>query len=76
MVKKLTKHGNSLALVIDKPILDLLGFDADTPLSVTTDGRNLIVAPAGDTSREKKLRAGMKRIHHKYGRMLKRLADK
>jgi hypothetical protein len=24
MVKTLTKHGNSLALVIDKPILDLL----------------------------------------------------
>jgi len=23
MVKKLTKHGNSLALVIDRPILDL-----------------------------------------------------
>ena len=75
MVKKLTKHGNSLALVIDKPILDLLGFDADTPLSVTTDGRNLIVAPAGNAAREKRLRAGMKRIHQKYGSMLKRLAN-
>jgi hypothetical protein len=28
MVKKLTKHGNSLALVIDRPILDLLKIDA------------------------------------------------
>jgi hypothetical protein len=25
MVKNLTKHGNSYALVIDKPILELLG---------------------------------------------------
>jgi hypothetical protein len=34
------------------------------------------VAPAADTTREKRLRAGMKRVHLKYGRMLKRLADK
>jgi hypothetical protein len=27
MVKKLTKHGNSLALVIDRPILELLRID-------------------------------------------------
>ena len=37
MIKKLTKHGNSLALVIDKGILELLEIDADTPISVTTD---------------------------------------
>jgi hypothetical protein len=30
MVKKLTKHGNSLALVIDRPILDLLKIDVET----------------------------------------------
>jgi hypothetical protein len=27
MIKKLTQHGNSLALVIDRPILDLLKID-------------------------------------------------
>ena len=38
MLKTLTKHGNSLALVIDKPILDMLDISADTPLEeiVTT----------------------------------------
>ena len=75
MVKKLTKHGNSLALVIDKPVLDLLGFDADTPLRVTTDGANLIISAAGSRARANRLRAGMKRVHGKYGGMLKRLAD-
>ena len=52
MVKTLTKHGNSLALVIDKPILDLLKIEADTPLSISTDGRCLIIAPA-DPKRRK-----------------------
>ena len=32
MIKKLTKHGNSLALVVDRAVLDLLKIDADTPL--------------------------------------------
>ena len=41
MVKRLTKHGNSLALVIDRPILDLLKIDAETPLDLSTDARRL-----------------------------------
>lgn len=45
MVKKLTKHGNSLALIVDRAILDLLKIDADTPLEISTDGEVLIVAP-------------------------------
>ena len=76
MEKKLTKHGNSLALVIDKPILELLGISADTLLSVTTDGERLIISPAADGARKKRLQAGMDRVHRKYGRMLKRLADR
>jgi hypothetical protein len=39
MVKKLTKHGNSLALVLDRGVLDLLEIDADTPLNIKTDGK-------------------------------------
>jgi hypothetical protein len=40
MVKKLTKHGNSLALVIDKPILELLKIDQETPWKSARTGRN------------------------------------
>jgi antitoxin MazE len=74
MTKTLTKHGNSLALVIDKPILDLLKIDSDTPLSITTDGRCLIIAPA-DPKRRKKLNAAVEDTMDKYSGMLKRLAE-
>jgi antitoxin MazE len=74
MVKTLTKHGNSLALLIDKPILDLLKIDADTPLNISTDGRCLIIAPA-DPKRRKKLEAGFKNTVERYSGMLKRLAE-
>jgi len=75
MIKKLTKHGNSLALVIDKGILELLHIDANTPLSLNTDGRNLIVSPAPDPSREKRFMAALDKANRKYGKALKRLAE-
>lgn len=74
MVKTLTRHGNSLAFVIDKPILDLLNIDADTPLSVTTDGRSLVISPA-DPKRRKKFEAAMKNTFEKYDQVFRKLAE-
>jgi antitoxin MazE len=75
MVKKLTKHGNSLALVIDKPILDLLKIDTETPLDLSTDGHRLIVAPAEQSERRRKLDAAQQTAHKRYGKAFKRLAE-
>lgn len=75
MVKRLTKHGNSLALVIDRGVLDLLDIDAETPLSVTTDGQCLIISPVRNTSRQKRFRKALEEGHRRYGKMLKHLAD-
>ena len=55
MVKRLTKHGNSLALVIDRGVLELLEIDATTPLSITTDGKCLVVSPVRDAKRRRKV---------------------
>lgn len=75
MVKRLTKHGNSLALVIDRGVLDLLEIDAGTPLSVTTDGTSLVVTPVKNERAERAFRAALREGNRRYGRMLKRLAD-
>ena len=52
MIKTLTKHGNSYALVIDKPILELLKISPESPLEISTDGKVLTISPASDASRE------------------------
>ena len=75
MIKRLAKHGNSLALVIDRGILDLLDIDATTPLSVTTDGKCLVVSPAKEPAREKRFHDAIDAGHRRYGKMLKRLAE-
>jgi antitoxin component of MazEF toxin-antitoxin module len=45
MIKRLTAIGNSLGLIIDRPILELLDIDKETPLEVRTDGEMLIIRP-------------------------------
>lgn len=45
LVKTLSPIGNRLGLIIDKPILDLLGIARDTPLEIKTDGEALIIRP-------------------------------
>jgi antitoxin component of MazEF toxin-antitoxin module len=75
MVKNLIKHGNSLALVLDKPILDMLRISADTPLELTNNGDLLLISPIRDRSRQKKLRASLNKINRKFGSDLKRLAE-
>lgn len=75
MIKHLTAHGNSLALIIDKAILELLRIDVDTPLELTTDGRNLIVSPVKDDKREEKLMSALAKVNRKHGKTLRRLAE-
>lgn len=75
MVKKLTKHGNSLALIIDKPILDLLKIDSDTPLEVSTDGKQLIIAPSKPSARRNKFDAAQEWAHKRYGAAFQKLAE-
>jgi len=75
MIKKMTKHGNSLALVIDKPVLELLKIDADTPLEISTDGRMLTISPLRDPRRRKRFEQALAKTNRTYGRTLKRLAE-
>jgi antitoxin component of MazEF toxin-antitoxin module len=75
MVKGLTRHGNSLALVLDKPILDLLNIAPDTLLKISTDGESLVLSPVRGAKDEAKLEAALAKAHKRYGRMLKRLAE-
>jgi antitoxin component of MazEF toxin-antitoxin module len=75
MVKKLTRHGNSSALIIDRPILDLLKIDEDTPLEISTDGKRLIIEPAQDSGRAERFTKAVNEADREYGRMFKRLAE-
>ncbi|NIA20022.1 MAG: AbrB/MazE/SpoVT family DNA-binding domain-containing protein [Xanthomonadaceae bacterium] len=46
MIKQLRKVGNSNALILDKPILELLGLEEDGQVQLTIQDGHLIVTPA------------------------------
>jgi len=57
MIKKLTPIGNSLGLIIDRPILGLLDIDRDTELEITTDGETLMIQPLREGAVSRKIEA-------------------
>jgi len=75
MVKTLTKHGNSYALVIDKPILEMLQITPETPLELVTNGDALVIRPVRDKKHQKRLDETLDDLNRKYGRALKELAE-
>jgi len=74
MIKKLVKHGNSAALVIEKPILNLLGATPDSSFEVATDGQSLILTPVQDEEREKRFYETIEKIGNRYAKAFETLA--
>ena len=84
LVKKLTKQGNSSALVLDKGIMDLVGIKPNSWVSIrTTDGKSLTIMPAGDmevVEREDgehmaKVQDAIDKTHKRFDKVLRKLAD-
>ena len=74
MTKRLARHGNSRALVIEKPILDLLGIDDDTVLQLHTDGESLILTPVTAEERSEAIRATGRKFARKFPHAMQALA--
>ncbi len=73
MRKKLSAIGNSLGIVIEKPILELLDITKDTELDMKTDGERLVIAPVRKGKRER-LKAALARAMVAHDESLRKLA--
>lgn len=78
MVKKLTRQGNSSSLLIDRPIMELLGMTPGSKVEVRTDGHSILVTPIAPQPARRRaafLRA-MREAEEVAGPALKRLAKR
>ena len=75
MLKTLTRTGNSLALVLDRPLLEAVGIDESTKLEVSTDGDVIVISPVRSKKRTKKLAKILDALDEKYAGAFKRLAE-
>ncbi len=74
MVKTLTPIGNSLGLIIEKPILDLLNINRDTKLEISTDGEALIIRPVRDRHRAR-VQEATERLMDRHDETLQKLSE-
>ena len=73
MIKKLSAVGNSLGLIIERPILELLNITKDTALEVKTDGEALIIRPV-KLSKKKRVRESTRRMMAVHDETMRKLA--
>jgi antitoxin MazE len=76
VIKKLVRHGNSRALVIDKPILELLNITDETEIEIITDGTSLTMRPLrSDADRRRAFEVAAEDAVARYGDVFKKLAE-
>ena len=75
MIKKLQKHGNSMALLIEKPMMEALGIREDTSLQINITGQSLVVTPADVGLGKDRVMKSVAKMRRRYSSTLKRLAE-
>jgi len=76
MIKTLIKHGNSYAVIIDKPIMELLQIKPDTDLDITTNGDRLIISPIREEDTQASLNKIISEVNKALEPALKKLTKK
>jgi len=78
LTKRLTKIGDSTGLVIDKPILDLLGLARGDEVELKIENERLVVGPVEVSARAERHRSkfakAKARVHANVGTALQKLA--
>ncbi|MBA2306518.1 AbrB/MazE/SpoVT family DNA-binding domain-containing protein [Candidatus Dependentiae bacterium] len=80
MIKRLSKHGSSGAILIDKPILELLNANENTQFKIKVDGNTIVLEPVrkelvvGKISENAQLQGMYEELLEKYDAVLKKLA--
>ena len=74
MQKKLTRSGNSVALVLDRALLEAAHLDPDAVVEVSTDGQVIVIAPVKGKKNAERFRLAEEWAHATYGGAFKRLA--
>lgn len=75
MIKKLTKTGNSQALLIDRTLIELMGIDENTSLKIEMNGTQMTVTPIKDAEVQDQVTRLLDRTNKRFGPALKKMAE-
>lgn len=75
MIQKLRKHGDELALVLDRELLAAHGMDEETSVDVAFSGTTIIVTLSIDAERKARFERALSATNERFGEALRRLAE-
>ncbi|MBE0416370.1 MAG: hypothetical protein IBX63_01215 [Coriobacteriia bacterium] len=76
MKKRLVRHGNSRALVIDKALLEVMNLADDDEVQVAINGDQLIITPVRRSDeRQERFEQAVERTLERYDGLFRRLAE-
>ena len=76
MIKRLQKVGNSNAIILDLPIMEMVGLEEGKEVQLTVSNGSIIITPVNPRKVDPaELERHLDRIVGERGKMLKELAD-
>ena len=75
MKTRLIRIGNSVALILDRPLLEKLGLKEDAEVELSTNGDMLVVTPIRKPARRRKLNKILDKMDQQYSGVFRRLAE-
>ena len=75
MKKRLSRAGDSVAIVLDKPLLEAVGVDAGSEVDVSTNGDVIVITPVRDSGERRKLEKILDELDDEYAGVFRRLAE-
>ena len=73
--RKITTAGNSAALVLSQDVLGLMGVGVGDEVDITLIDRTLVVRPAREGNRDRRVAAAIDEVFRRRGNLLSRLAE-
>lgn len=75
MIKRLIKHGNSRAIVVDKALLEAAGIAEDALFQVSIHPNGGLIIQSIDGDKKDVVQENFEKLNKKYKNLMQRLAD-
>ncbi len=75
MIKRLIKHGNSRAIVVDKALLEAAGIAEDALFQVSINPNGGLVIQSIENNKKDVVKESFEKLNKKYKNLMQRLAD-
>jgi antitoxin component of MazEF toxin-antitoxin module len=75
MMKRLTKHGNSRAIIIDKSILEAAGISENALFQISINPNGGLVIQSVEDNKRDVFRENFEKLNKKYKQLMQNLAD-